>query len=109
MTAPDLSEQERAFLADYQQGIISASHDGWRALDFRAGREYERKQTADVRAATIEECARVCEALRDALFVEHGYTEPDTNATGYVKEEHTIRDEAFEDCAVAIRALGGKR
>lgn len=65
------------------------------------------------RAQGLEEGARVCEKRAERRWEEHGYTEPDTNASYYPKQYEWCEtaDEEANDCAAAIRALaeGGER
>lgn len=56
----------------------------------------------------LERAAKVCKKRAESRFDEHGFREPDTNATYYRGRDAAAlesMDQEDEDCAAAIRAL----
>jgi len=113
-SAPILTPEEAMRLVEDALGALEvaahaiASGGGSKALArcrtaaIKAAQSYGRACAGQER----EECARLCERIRDERFAEFGITESDTNASYYpaARADLETRDEEDEDLAIAIRA-----
>ena len=102
----EIFEDVGSFAPDAIRGAAIRAHDTLFKLS-ASYRAAERERDA-ARANALEEAAKVCEAIADDRFREHGSTEPDTNASYYQgsqAEFYEAQDEENENCVTAIRAI----